>query len=60
MVRNFSLTFAAVTLRLYIPLILLFGVEFAVGYAMIAWLCWVPNLVVAQWLIRRSVSRPPA
>lgn len=52
MIRNFALTFAAVTLRIYLgvftgPL----GIPFAECYPLIAWLCWVPNLIVAEWLI---------
>ncbi len=50
MVRNFSLTFAAVTLRIYLPVSNVLGVEFYVAYAAIAWLAWVPNLLVAEWL----------
>ncbi|MFV2060131.1 MAG: DUF2306 domain-containing protein [Gammaproteobacteria bacterium] len=49
MIRNFSLTFAAVTLRLYLPLSMASGVEFTLAYAIIAWLCWVPNLIFAEW-----------
>lgn len=49
MVRNFSLTFAAVMLRLYLPASMVAGVEFAVAYPIIAWLCWVPNVVFAEW-----------
>jgi uncharacterized membrane protein len=49
MVRNFSFTFAAVMLRLYIPMSVVAGVEFAVAYPIIAWLCWVPNVVFAEW-----------
>lgn len=49
MVRNFSLTFAAVTLRIYLPAAMVAGVDFALAYAVIAWLCWVPNLVFAEW-----------
>lgn len=49
MIRNFSLTFAAVTLRIYLPASIAAGVEFALAYAVIAWLCWVPNLVLAEW-----------
>lgn len=48
MVRNYALTLAAVTLRLYVPLAVLAGLEFAVAYQIIAWLCWVPNLLVAE------------
>lgn len=49
MVRNFSLTFAAVTLRLYLPASMAAGVEFEVAYPVIAWLCWLPNLAFAEW-----------
>jgi Predicted membrane protein (DUF2306) len=48
MIRNFSLTFAAVTLRLYLPIAGATGIGFDVAYPAIAWLCWLPNLVVAE------------
>ena len=54
MIRNFALTFAAVMLRLYLPAALAYGIAFEAAYPVIAWLCWVPNLVVAQWLITRT------
>jgi uncharacterized membrane protein len=54
MVRNFSLTLAALTLRIYLPLSLLAGVPFPYAYAAISWLCWVPNLLVAEWLVEHS------
>lgn len=50
MIRSFALTFAAVTLRLYVPLSMAAGVPFEVAYPVIAWACWVPNLLVAEWL----------
>lgn len=53
MVRNYALTLAAVTLRLLIPAALIAGAPFAPAYAAIAWLCWVPNLAVAEWLFVR-------
>jgi uncharacterized membrane protein len=49
MVRNFALTFAAVTLRIYLPSSMLAGIDFSVAYPIIAWLCWVPNLLFAEW-----------
>jgi len=54
MIRNFSLTLAAVTLRNYMPL-LLFALHwsFRQSYITVSWLCWVPNLLVAEWLVRR-------
>ena len=50
--RSYALAFGAVTLRLYIFLftILGSGVGFAHNYLIIAFLSWVPNLLVAEWL----------
>ncbi len=54
MVRNFALTFAAVTLRLWLPASVASGIAFESVYPFIAWLCWVPNLVAAELLLRRT------
>lgn len=48
MVRNFSLTLAAVTLRIYLPSSMVLGIPFETAYPFIAWLCWAPNLVIAE------------
>ena len=52
MIRSYALTLAAVTLRIYIPLSQVNGLPFEEAYRAIAWLCWVPNLVAAEWFIR--------
>ena len=58
MTRNFALTFAAVTLRLWLPILaFVIGIEFTEAYMMVAWLAWVPNLFFAEWLIRRQQNR---
>lgn len=49
MIRNFSLTFAAVTLRFYLPASMVAGIEFEIAYPIIAWLCWIPNVVFVEW-----------
>jgi uncharacterized membrane protein len=52
MIRNYSLTFAAVTLRLWLPLLNeVIGYEFKDAYITVAWLCWVPNLLAAEIFI---------
>jgi uncharacterized membrane protein len=56
MVRSFALTFAAVTLRLYLPIALGFGFEFGSAYRAIAWLCWVPNAIAAEFYLKRQRS----
>lgn len=58
MMRSYALTFAAVTLRMYLPLFTgAFGMDFIPAYQIIAWLCWVPNLLVGEWMILR-LSNP--
>jgi uncharacterized membrane protein len=53
MIRNFALTFAAVTLRLWlVPLAATFG--FDTGYRIVSWVCWIPNLAVAEAMLRRG------
>jgi hypothetical protein len=29
------------------------GIDFLTGYMTVAWLAWIPNLIVAQWIIKR-------
>lgn len=56
MIRSYALTYAAVTLRLYIPASQAMGASFEIAYPVIAWLCWVPNLFVAEWFIRSKFA----
>ncbi len=54
MVYSYSACFSAVTLRLWLPLLLgVFRLDFALAYPMAAWLCRVPNLVVAHLIASR-------
>jgi uncharacterized membrane protein len=58
MLRNYALTFAAATLRIELPLLLIGGATFPVAYTLVAWISWVPNwLLVEAWLRR---GRAPA
>lgn len=51
MIRSYALTLAALTLRIYIPVFLISGASFEEAYPLIAWLCWVPNLIIAEWVL---------
>jgi len=54
MLRSYALAFSAVTLRLELPLFFIFtNMEYGAITAYIAWLCWVPNLIFAEWWLRR-------
>ena len=55
-IRNVSLTFAAVTLRIYMPVSMIAGIPFELAYPVVAWACWVPNLLVAEWAFVRTRS----
>ncbi|MFT3807986.1 DUF2306 domain-containing protein [Arenimonas sp.] len=58
--RNFSLTFAAVMLRLYLPAAGLSGIPFDQSYPVIAWICWAPNLIFVELVFnRRRASSAP-
>ena len=58
MIRNYSLTFAAVTLRIWLLIfILIAGIEnYETSYIIISWLCWVPNLLIAEFYVKRSAG----
>jgi uncharacterized membrane protein len=66
MLRSYALTFAGVTLRFWVALLGVLTIplenfsQFELllddlnrMYRIDAWLCWVPNLIFAEWLIRR-------
>ena len=57
MIRSFAMTFAAVTLRLYLPIAPLLGYDFMDGYRITAWAGWVGNLIVVELWMRRSSPR---
>ncbi|PCJ93203.1 MAG: hypothetical protein COA50_14305 [Flavobacteriaceae bacterium] len=57
MIRSYALCFAAVSLRIYLPLFLgVFRMDFIPAYQIIAWLCWMPNILVAEFLIVRRLK----
>lgn len=54
MLRSFALTAAAITLRIYLGASMAADIDVAVSYPFIAWLCWMPNALVAEWYLRRK------
>ncbi len=53
MIRSFALTLAAVTLRFDLPLSQALEIPFHVAYPIISYACWVPNILIAEWFVRR-------
>jgi uncharacterized membrane protein len=68
-IRTFALTYAAVTLRLWLGVLIaaqsgLAGIDsdlaFTRAYYVVPFLAWVPNLIVAERYLRRPALREPA
>jgi uncharacterized membrane protein len=57
MIFSYAACFAAVTLRIWLPLLTMAIGSFVPAYRIVAWLCWLPNLVVAYWIIH--TPQPP-
>jgi hypothetical protein len=59
MIRNYALAFAAVTLRIYLPFSqAVMHIDFITAYRIISWLCWVPNLIIAEIIVNKRVQIP--
>jgi uncharacterized membrane protein len=62
MIRSFSLIMAGVMLRVWVPIydvLAAAGIvdfSFETAYAGIAWMCWVPNLLLAIWFTRHRIE----
>ena len=53
MIYSYAACFAAVTLRIWLPLLSALLGDFIIAYRIVAWLCWIPNLFVANLLSRQ-------
>ena len=54
MIYSYAACFGAVTLRIWLPLLILIIGSFEPAYRIVAWLAWVPNLVFAYFWVRRK------
>lgn len=55
MVYSYAACFAAVTLRIWLPLLVLTIGDFKTAYVIVSWWCWVPNLLAA-YLITKKIA----
>lgn len=60
--RSYALIYAAVMLRIELPLLIMYFRDFTPAYQVVSWLCWVPNLLLIEVFIRRTraAARPAA
>ncbi len=57
MIYSYAACFAAVTLRIWLPLLTMAFGEFLIAYKIVAWLCWVPNMIFAHlWVQKKGLS----
>jgi len=54
MIYSYAACFAAVTLRLWLPMLTVAFGGFIPAYQAVAWLCWVPNMIFAYYWVRRK------
>jgi uncharacterized membrane protein len=53
MIRNYALTYSAVTLRFQMPLLIVAGMSPVLALNVVGWTCWVPSLIAVEWWMRR-------
>jgi uncharacterized membrane protein len=53
MIYSYAACFAAVTLRIWLPALIAIYQDFIPAYRIVAWLCWVPNIMVAYFIVKR-------
>lgn len=56
MILSYAACFAAVTLRIWLPLLTAAFGDFLAAYRVVAWLCWVPNVGVGIFLMRKVIA----
>lgn len=54
MTYSYAACFAAVTLRIWLPILTAFFQDFTTAYRIVSWLCWVPNIIVAYFMVRHQ------
>jgi len=57
MTRSYAVTLAGVTLRLYLGLSVVLEIKFIDAYPVLAWICWIPNLIIAELVIRFKANK---
>lgn len=57
MIRSYALTLSGVTLRVYLGLFFASGMSFSEFYPVLAWISWVPNLLIVEWFILQRGQR---
>lgn len=54
MMYSYAGTFGAVTLRIWLPLLIVTLGSFQKAYPIVAWLSWVPNIIVVYFILKKQ------
>jgi len=54
MTYSYAGTFGAVTLRLWLPLLIVIFGKFVIAYQIVAWLSWLPNMAVVYFMLEKQ------
>ncbi|SKB92322.1 Predicted membrane protein [Soonwooa buanensis] len=55
MIYSYAACFSAVTLRIYLPILQGIFQDFIIAYRIVAWLCWIPNIIFA-YIITKNIK----
>ncbi|SHG56612.1 DUF2306 domain-containing protein [Flavobacterium defluvii] len=53
MIYSYAACSAAITLRIWLPLLVLTLKDFTIAYRITAWVCWIPNIIFGYFLIKK-------
>jgi uncharacterized membrane protein len=54
MTYSYAVCLSAVSLRLATPTAYLLGLDYTSSYQVIAWMAWIPNLMIAYWINKNN------
>lgn len=57
MTYSYATCLAAVSLRVFVPLSSLITDNYVLAYTFIAWLAWIPNLMIAYWVNKNRQAK---
>lgn len=57
MIYSYAACFAAVTLRIWLPILTIVLNDFILSYKIVAWVSWVPNVLFARYYIIKTNQR---
>lgn len=60
MIYSYAACFSAVTLRIWLPILISSLGSFLPAYRVVAWLSWVPNVIVAYFIIKYQFKTNPS